>query len=145
VGGGRRVAIGDVAILGGLYGGVSFDSEKFTTVGATTASTGDNQQGGVGDGQQGPSGDGQSMSSTDTASSSAPASSTEHSTSRVEPRTGIYFGVAFPRRGPIRFRPTLSADVVPSRLGRELSIDPSIPSIPWWSIGLTLGMEGAVR
>jgi hypothetical protein len=133
-GAGRRLPMGDVALLGGILAGASFDSESFST---TTASPGS----GPGD-QQSTSGDGQ-QSQVGEASSTATVA-TRHTSSRVEPRAGLYFGVAFPRRSRVRFRSTLTADVVPTRLGRELSLDPAVPSLPWWSLGLSIGVEGAI-
>jgi hypothetical protein len=62
----------------------------------------------------------------------------------AEPLLGLYVGVAWPRRSAVRLRSELSADLVASRLGRTLSIDPSLPALPWWSAAASVGVEWEV-
>ena len=59
--------------------------------------------------------------------------------SKVEPQLGGYFAVVLPAGSPIRFRPGLTVDILPSRSGEKLDV---WAPIPWWSTALTLGVEG---
>jgi hypothetical protein len=53
--------------------------------------------------------------------------------------------VAFPRRSSIRLRPEVSVELVASRIGRTLTIDPALPPLPWWNGAATLAIEWEVR
>jgi hypothetical protein len=64
--------------------------------------------------------------------------------SKAEPRVGAYVGILFPRRSRFHVRSELSVDVVASRIGRSLSIDPALPALPWWSVLASVGAEWEV-
>jgi hypothetical protein len=63
----------------------------------------------------------------------------------AEPLVAAYVGVAYPRQSSIRFRPELSAEVVASRIGRTLTVDPALPPLPWWSGAATMALEWELR
>lgn len=64
--------------------------------------------------------------------------------SGAEPTVGAYLGLVWPRRSELRARAELSADAVVARVDRPLTLDASLPSLPWWSTLLTIGMEWEV-
>ncbi len=72
------------------------------------------------------------------------ASTSASSQSAAEPTAGPYLGILWPRGTVLRMRADLSLDAVVSRLGQPLSLDDSLPSLPWWSSMFTLGMEWEV-
>lgn len=56
--------------------------------------------------------------------------------------TDVRFGLlvrALVGRSSWRFAPAIDADLAPTRLRREVRIDPSLPPLPAWSVGLALG------
>ncbi len=77
----------------------------------------------------------------DPAESEAEAKAREERNGRAEARAGIYTGFVFPRRSSVRFRSDVSAEVVPHSIGTSEVGPDGIPVMPWWAVGLTLGME----
>jgi hypothetical protein len=65
--------------------------------------------------------------------------------SAAEPLVATYVGLVYPRGSSIRLRPELSAEIVASRIGHTLSIDPSLPALPWWNAAATLAIEWEAR
>lgn len=65
--------------------------------------------------------------------------------SAAEPLVATYVGFVYPRTSAIRLRPELSAEIVASRIGRTLTIDPSLPPLPWWNGAATLAIEWEPR
>jgi hypothetical protein len=65
--------------------------------------------------------------------------------SAAEPLAATYVGFIYPRGSSIRLRPELSAEIVASRIGRTLTIDPSLPALPWWNGAATLAIEWEPR
>jgi hypothetical protein len=63
----------------------------------------------------------------------------------AEPLVATYVGFVYPRGSSIRLRPELSAEVVASRIGRTLSIDPALPPLPWWNGAATVAIEWEAR
>jgi hypothetical protein len=115
---GRREPLGRVAAL--VVGGslaASITSASGATANAGTNASGEGQ--GTGDGAGG--------------------------STRAEPRAGAYAGIVFPPRSRVRLRAELAADVVASRIGRSLTIDPALPALPWWSLMASIGAEWEVR
>lgn len=117
---GRREPIGGAALTLGVLAGLSGVAWEVPDTSQSNA--------------QGTSGNGSQSSGTSATTGS-----------KIEPRVGLYFGAAIPRRARIRFHPELFADVVASRVGSPLALDPAFPSLPWWSAGLTLGVEWELR
>jgi hypothetical protein len=64
---------------------------------------------------------------------------------KAEPLLATYVGLVYPRGSSIHLRPELSAEIVASRIGRTLSIDPSLPPLPWWNGAATLALEWEAR
>jgi hypothetical protein len=65
--------------------------------------------------------------------------------STAEPLAATYVGFVYPRGSSIRLRPELSAEIVASRIGRTLTIDPALPPLPWWNGAATLAIEWEPR
>lgn len=124
---GRRAALGPVSFVFGLSTAIAVTNES-------SADTNEQSTGGQSVGNQatgGLTGNGQSASA-------------EGRRSTAEPLAGAYVGVVYPRRSPLRLRSELSAEAVASRIGRSLSLDPSLPSLPWWSASASIGVEWVV-
>ncbi len=123
---GRRAALGGTSFLFGLSTGIAVTSESWAD--PNGQSTGTQPMGSQGTG--GPTGN--------------QNNGTAGGGSAAEPLAGVYVGVVFPRRSPLRLRSELSAEAVASRIGRTLSIDPVLPSLPWWSASASVGIEWAL-
>lgn len=114
---GRREPLGRVvALVVGASLAAAITSQSGATANAGTNASGEGQ--GTGDGASG--------------------------STRAEPRAGAYAGIAFPARSSVRLRTELAADVVASRIGRSLAIDPALPALPWWSLTASIGAEWEV-
>jgi hypothetical protein len=64
--------------------------------------------------------------------------------SAAEPLLGAYVGAISAPRASLRVRADVSTDVVVSRLERPLTVDNSLPPLPWWSALLSVGVEWEV-
>ncbi|MBI5532115.1 MAG: hypothetical protein HY898_05350 [Deltaproteobacteria bacterium] len=60
---------------------------------------------------------------------------------RTEAHLGALAGAVMPAAWMARFRVTILGEVVPGRVGRERTLGPGLPILPWWSVGLGVGME----
>ncbi len=80
----------------------------------------------------------------ETQSYDRPIPGTDEDEDKTETMTDVRlatFGRALFGRGPIRFFAGVDAEVSPARLRRKVRIDPTLPALPAWSAGISVGVS----